>query len=170
VQEAGDILSSAWTQFPFQPELAAYAADYAKAAGNWDEAFRIWNEVMRRFPAEWIGYQGHIQTLTAGGRHAEADEFLSRHASDFSSDVNAMHDFAQLAERQGDWAEAERRWRSLIAMPQSKAWHHLRLFRTLQNQGRFSEAGEVLLDGARRFPEDSDIALEASLRGQQLHA
>ncbi len=158
--EAGKIIDNAWSTFPKVAEIAAASARLYEEQKQWGEALLRWDEVIRRYPSNWIGYRGKIGALNKAGRGGEADTFLEVSAANFPEDIRALFDHATLVERRHQWNAAEALWRAYIAVDDRSGWIHVRLSRCLREQGKMREADAVLRDAMQLLPDDRDLAAE----------
>jgi tetratricopeptide (TPR) repeat protein len=98
--------------------------------------------------------RGHARTLAALERLDEARLVLERATVQHPTAVWIWHDLGRLAERQEDWAGAERCWRAVLST-ERHGWAYISLGQALRVQGRLSEAIKVLMEC-----QDSGIILQ----------
>jgi tetratricopeptide (TPR) repeat protein len=166
--ESDVVLYEGIQQLPAEPQILAETARAAQIRRDFPEAIRMWDLVIARFPRHWIGYRGKAHALAQSDRHAEADQLTETYAPTLPGDIDALHDFARLAERRRDWKQAEAVWRSFLAVDQRAAWSFLALASALREQARYAEAEDVLRDALPRFPNDVDLPTEAARCAEML--
>lgn len=131
----------------FPDELAVFVdhARLAEAGTDWPRALERWEAVKTRFPDRYIGYAGMVAALRQLGRIDAMMSLLKDAAERLPREPAVPQELALLAEAAGDWREAERRWRQLLAI-NPDAWRaHLGLAAALREQGRIEEAEATLL-------------------------
>ncbi len=160
--EAEVILRDGAARLPSEPEILAEAARAAEIGGDLPEAMRTWERIIALFPDRWIGFRGKAKVLGHSGRQRDADRLIETHAPLVSSDIDALHDLARLAERRRDWSLAENVWRSFLAANQRSPWAYAALAGALREQSRYPEAEDILRDALQRFPQDIDMPVEAA--------
>jgi len=168
LDEAAAVMKKATGLFPKEAIIAAEDASLVQEMGDWPEAFRRWDEVILRFPENWIGVRGKITALSKNGRTAEADALLNEKAPLYLHDTNALHDIARFAERKKDWRRAEDMWRSFIDLNDKMSWAYIGLYRAMLQQEKWSDAKAALSEARARFPANADIAIDAANLCEQL--
>jgi tetratricopeptide (TPR) repeat protein len=162
LEEASAALSKAAGILPKDPFVAAESATLSQAMGDWPEAFRRWDEIIARFPDNWIGVRGKISALSKNGSFADADRLLNEMAPRYYHDTNALNDIARFAERHKEWNRAEETWRSFIKLNDKMSWAYVGLYKALLQQEKWSDAKEVLIEARERFPTNLEIAIDAA--------
>jgi tetratricopeptide (TPR) repeat protein len=95
------------------PQSAAIAIEHghnARERGDWPEAIWRYGAVRQRFPSHSGGPIGLAAALSQSGRNAEAEQVLGDAMQNFPADPAVFAEFARIAVRQEDWAEALTRW------------------------------------------------------------
>jgi tetratricopeptide (TPR) repeat protein len=139
----------------------ALAAD-ALAQGHVPEARGHW---ARARTADSATIEAWTLAAQSHSEHEELDEALAllmEAAAKFPSNSKPLHDMADVAERSGNWAAAERLWRDYIAIDDNKAWAYLSLANAIRQQGRLADADTVLAEAQWRLPESDEIAAEVA--------
>jgi tetratricopeptide (TPR) repeat protein len=77
---------------------------------DWEEAARRWAVVRGRFPMEPMCYSHSVATIEKTAHPEQADEVLRAGMEQIPYDAGICVDYAWLAHRRGDLAEAARRW------------------------------------------------------------
>jgi tetratricopeptide (TPR) repeat protein len=140
-------------------DLIAWAVA-AQEQRNWEEAWSRWAVVRKRFPDEWGGYGAAAAAARELGRLDEAEQLLYDAAAHFSGRAVWLHELARIAERKGNWAEAEALWRRFIAVDPKTWWGHANLAVTLREQGRVEDAEEVLRGAREALPDEPPLIAE----------
>jgi predicted Zn-dependent protease len=153
-------LIEAARDFPPDVRVASAFCEVAHRTGDWGEAIRRWDKLISDFPEKWAGYGGKAATLSAMGQTAEAGALLAREAKRRPRDAIAFHDIARWAEKSRNWAAAESAWRTYISIDKHSWWTFRDLSQALTAQGKLREAERVITEGARRFPNNIDIAID----------
>jgi tetratricopeptide (TPR) repeat protein len=153
--EAIDILLEAQTKLPQETPLFTEFAKMAEAEKDWETALERWEAIGEKFPDLWAAYSGSAAALTQLGRTEEAEEKLRSAADRFPDEPLLLHDLARFAERQKNWAEAERRWRDFLRVNDKTWWAHKGLADALQSQQRTDEAEAALEAAQERLPNEA---------------
>ena len=167
--EAEDLLVAQRERFPDEIAVFVDHARLAEAATDWPRALERWEAVKARFPDHYIGYAGMVAALRQLGRIDAMMSLLEDAAERLPQEPAVPRELARLAEAAGDWREAERRWRQLLAIAPD-AWRaHLGLAAALREQGRIEDAEATLLAQherpAEHVPLFADYARLAEARG-----
>ncbi|HEX6840444.1 MAG TPA: tetratricopeptide repeat protein, partial [Stellaceae bacterium] len=95
------------------PDGAALVVEYsnnARERADWAEAVRRFETARSRFPGDPGGAIGLAASLSAAGRHDEAEQVAREATERFPSVPAAFNEFAWAAARRDDWAMALARW------------------------------------------------------------
>lgn len=151
--EADTVLADAMKRFPNAPSLIADYAWIAHARRDWPEATIRWAELRRRFPRQSIGFTNGAVALRETGRIEEAEQLLTLEVQTFPDLLQPLHEMARLAQKRGDWPEAERRWKAIqLRSPDDPSGFHGAAI-SLREQGRLEEAEALLIEASARFPQ-----------------
>jgi tetratricopeptide (TPR) repeat protein len=113
--EAEEILAETCVRFDMVAWPFAELASLATAKGDFDEAVKRWELVLRRFPSLNSAYTNGADAMRRIGRDVQADELLRVAVSRFQSDLAANLEYARSAHRRGDWPAAMERWALVLA-------------------------------------------------------
>jgi tetratricopeptide (TPR) repeat protein len=158
--DAADALYRAGLErFPKNATLHVDFAWCAEEAKNLRAATARWATVVAQFPDLPEGYIRRGHCLLDQGLHAEADEALSAAIDRFPGSADALRSHAWVAQTQGDWPEALRRWeRALVTFPELREPRRYAA-QCLMELGRTGEAAQVLGPALRLYPEDPDVCV-----------
>jgi tetratricopeptide (TPR) repeat protein len=112
-EEADEILASAVTRYPDDPEVHRMFAACASQNDRQQEALQRWQTVRRLFPEEVSSACGLIRALTDIGSFDDARSLLSESLRSHATDRGLLEAQANLATRTGAWADAVRMWQEL---------------------------------------------------------
>ncbi len=166
LDESDAVLITAQERLSNEPAVFADYARLAEARRDWPEALLRWARVRERFPDSAAGYGGHAGALRQTGHLREAHAELVEAVARFPENGPLLHDLGRLSEQTGDWSEAERCWRKLLAL-ENPNWAHALLATALREQGRRDDA-DAVLDKAedslnkilQRSPEEPAISMD----------
>jgi tetratricopeptide (TPR) repeat protein len=115
------------------PQSAALAIEHANNArerGDWAEAIWRYGAARQRFPDDPGGPTGLAASLSLSGRHADGEQALREAMERFPANSAVFAEFARIAVRQEEWAEALARWREAQKrFPDEQEFAH-RIFET----------------------------------------
>ena len=111
--EAIDTLEKGALRYPTDVSIRAEFARFAENDGDIDEAAKRWDEVMRRFPRERIGYIESIRLFCTESRWSDAESVATAAISRFSKDQWPFVEYASIALRCHDWPAAATRWAAM---------------------------------------------------------
>ena len=156
-----DAVTSAEAVESLEFDLAA--AEQMLAGGDLGQALRMWAAIRERFPGHAAAYLRAAHALADGGDFDKAEILLLEgQLLVQSAGPTFASEFARMAARQRDAAEAVRRWSvARMAFPRHPVgW--VGGVESLREAGRVNEA-EVLLDQLReRFPAEAAIPILAA--------
>jgi tetratricopeptide (TPR) repeat protein len=156
-----DAVTSAEAVESLESDLAA--AEQMLAGGDLGQALRMWAAIRERFPGHAAAYLRAAHVLADGGDFDKAEILLLEgQLLVQSAGPTFASEFARMAARQRDAAEAVRRWSvARMAFPRHPVgW--VGGVESLREAGRVNEA-EVLLDQLReRFPAEAAIPILAA--------
>jgi pentatricopeptide repeat protein len=154
VADADALVTELHERFPNEPAVFMEAARLAEQKGDWPEAEHQWGELAVRFPDSWESYRGRARILREQGELVGAHELLNQAVGRFPSSIELLHDLSRVAEAQQDWPEAERGWRSFIAVKPGVWWSYTALFESLCRQRRPEEAFATYADAREILPNE----------------
>lgn len=169
LNEARDVLDAALERFPNDPGLAIERASVANAAHDWADAARRWAEVRERFPDHRAGYDRGVQCLQETGRFDELDEIFLDAMQRFSNEAWPAIQYASLAQKQGHWEEALRRWETVRERFPNEQSGYTQPVTALRELGRELEAEALLEEVTRRLPDHTGPALEYGWLAHRRH-
>lgn len=141
----------------------ADAMEYARSAekkGNWQVALDRWENALNKHP---LTIQIHIGCASAFmnlGRFLEAKNILNAASDKFPKNHDIWHDLARLAERLGDWPEAQRCWQGFLECEGRHWWSYTALAFTLRQQNKNVEANNVMLNAQIEYPDAWELLAE----------
>ncbi|HEY6431568.1 MAG TPA: glycosyltransferase 61 family protein [Acetobacteraceae bacterium] len=160
LEEAEDLLSEGRDRFPNDLPIATDFAWVAWRGGRYEAATERWGDVRHDFPQAIQGWVGGGLALRELRRYDEAERLLGEAIERFPDTSWPAAEHAVLANVQGHWEEALRRWdrvrQRFRQEPQGvagAAW-------ALRELGRLAEAEQLLKAGTEQFPEHPNIAIE----------
>jgi len=160
--EAAAILRPQFERFQQEPAVFVEYARLAERTADRAEAMRQWQAVQARFPNLWQGYGEPARLLREQGDVAAAKEVLTEAITRFPAMARPLHELAQLAEAEKDWAAAIRYWRASMMLEPDISWVHGALATALRAQGEPDLAAQVLADAIKRFPEEAGLAIASA--------
>lgn len=110
LNELDAFATEATARLPASVKLANHWARAAEHRGDWPEAVRRFQEVIRRFPNDPAGFAGLATALAASGRSVESDRELEAAMRRWPAERELFAAYAMVAMRQSDWRTALRRW------------------------------------------------------------
>jgi tetratricopeptide (TPR) repeat protein len=158
--EADRVLGEAVARFPDNLDAANAYAWVAHHRRDWEEALKRWEQVISRFNQSQEGRRGAAQVLLELGRLGEAVNVLSPALRMFPDDPNLAALNGWLATRRRDIAEAERVWRDMRVRFPDNLDGYFGWAIALREESRLDEAEAMLLEAARRFPDNTMIAMD----------
>jgi tetratricopeptide (TPR) repeat protein len=156
--EAEEVLREAIDRFPDEP---APALDYARIAHirrEHETAVHRWEGVRRRFPQEITAYTFAALDLCALDRGTDAEELLRDATIRFPDDPQPLIDYARVAERGRDWAEAARRWQDVRHRFPGRIEGYIGLAASHTRAGCHEQAEDVMTAAIVHFPDEPHIA------------
>ena len=157
--EADDIYRVALIRYPTNAEPFIDYAWCAEERRDIPEAIGRWDTVRARFPDMSFGYVRSAALLRQSGRSLEADAINQEALKRFPDDASVATAYAAAAHQQGDWAEALRRWESVVLKFGHFAEGRCGAAQALTELSRYAEAAQVLSPALRMFPDDPRVAI-----------
>ena len=149
-------------RFPADAALLVNHAWTAHHARRWQAAALRWQAVREHVRDGKLGYVQGANALREGGDVAGADALLGEALRRFPDDGELLTNAASLASQGQDWTQAWRRWRGVrVKFPDARVAYLLEA-RALFRLKAFEEAELVALAGAKLFPGDGELVLEAA--------
>lgn len=134
-------------------------AEHAQMRGDCEEADALWRTMRAEFPNIWHSYAGCAVTLCSLGRYDDARELLSKAAARFPEERAIPLALGRLAQGLADWPAAEMHWRQALTFDVRPWWVYTELAGALEQQGRITDAEEVLLEAQLQAEEPNEITL-----------
>jgi predicted Zn-dependent protease len=159
--EAEAMLARGVRKLPGNVDLFMLHARAATRRLDWSEGLRRWNLVSKQF-GYLQGPLGAAQCLREMERGAEAENVLIEACARFEGIVYPFADLAGLSTAKGDFAEAARRWNSVLMRFPGHEPAYLKAAEALRETAREAESDEVLRAGMTRFPANRAINLECA--------
>jgi predicted Zn-dependent protease len=167
--EAETILLDGQRKDPNEISLFTNHAHLAEKQHDRVEAERRWRIVRERFPDSTEGRDKHAATLGVLRALDAADpalvqaetRSLDRQRSD-PTDIAAFIGLAQLSEARRDWQAAESRWQIVLRNFPGRPEGYRGVVRSLRKIGRPDDAGPIVTEGLRRFPDSMALMLESA--------
>lgn len=132
---------------PDSAPLAMEHANNARERGDWPEAIWRFGAARQRFPNRPGGPIGLAACLSLSGRDTEAEQVLKEAMERFPGDPGVFAEFAQLAVRREDWAEALARWSDAQKrFPDDQQFAH-RIFETRMHLSESLVGGDAEHEG-----------------------
>jgi predicted Zn-dependent protease len=156
-----DALSTLMLQkFPAEPAAHIEHAWLVAARSTPAEAFVVWQNLVDRFPGQWVPFLGGARALRDTGNLAEAEIFLRSGIDAFPAELALLSEYANWAADRRDWPEAISRW----TMIRDRQPDHLAAYTggamALRGIGRFAEAETLLREASAKFPADTSPLTE----------
>lgn len=151
------VLAAAVLDFPESEPIAALYGWSAQRQRNWAEAVARWVLYRERFPDRFLGYALGIAALRETQRYPEAETLAREGLQRFPRHPEIIANFAWIADRQGDHAEALRRWQSYIEASPDDALGYLFSATALRATGSLDLADEVLRQGLEKAPSNAEL-------------
>jgi predicted Zn-dependent protease len=146
-KEAEALLATAAKKFPSHPRPLIDRALVAQYRHDWPEARRRWQHLQRRFPNEERPFAGEGLALMEMGDLAAAETALAAALARFPANRDALLWYADLAHRQGHWAEAAQRWALVRQRCDDRIEGYLRGAEAMRRCDRINEARDILAQG-----------------------
>lgn len=135
------------------------AAEQAQKNENWAAAEPLWRAIWTGVPDLWYAYINGADALCGLGQQDEALRLLSDAGTRFPSEPAIRHALGRLAMSMADWSAAETQWRRALGYDVRPWWIYTEFARALEEQGRFSDAEAVLLQGQAEDPNEPALFL-----------
>jgi tetratricopeptide (TPR) repeat protein len=148
------------------PAAAIDHAQLTHAKRDWPEALRRWAAVREQFPDQPQGYSGAAVAHRESGQFDLADALLQQALGRFPNVVSLAFEYGWVAHSRRDWAEAARRWETVRARAPDVLVGYISGAVALREAGCMAEAEALLLDAARRFPNDLRVVMEQAWLAQ----
>jgi tetratricopeptide (TPR) repeat protein len=155
-------LLAARQRFPLEPQIIEDLAALAERRGNLDGALAYWAELRRDLPHVTRGYTQAARLLRLRGDQPAADAMIGEGAVRAPDDRPLQFDHAALAERDGDWAEAARRWQGARKRFETDPVPHGREAAALRALGQLDQAEALLRAASQRFPDAVKIQQQSA--------
>ena len=112
-------------RLPNSHALAIQPAEAAERRHDWPEAIARYTSVKDRFPHQPGGEVGLARALAGVGRFPEAETMLRETMTRFPANKAPFAEYADLAMRQENWAEALHRWtQATDRFPEERSFAH----------------------------------------------
>jgi predicted Zn-dependent protease len=111
--EAESLLNGVMYKFGNEITIWVTLARVAEHRKDWEEAERRWVAIRNRFPLDSMAYLYGLRPLYTLGRVAEAEKVLLDAMERIRDDPALLTEYAWIAHRRSDWAEAAQRWAAL---------------------------------------------------------
>jgi tetratricopeptide (TPR) repeat protein len=109
-EEAEALARSVGERLPGSYALAIQYAETAEGRRDWQQAIVRYSDVKSRFAGQPGGEVGLFRALAGEGRFTEAEAMLRETMARFPTHPMPFSEYAELAARQEQWAEALARW------------------------------------------------------------
>lgn len=114
LDEATNLLAKTSERLARDPWPLAELASLAEFKGEFDEAARAWETLLKRFPSFDHGYLKGAAAMRKAGREAEGDELLRIAVRRSPTELIPNLEYARNAHRRRDWAAATVRWAAVL--------------------------------------------------------
>ena len=146
------------------PENIGGPLAYARLAvkeKRWEEALRRWQLIRDgfRFAGAYIGC---AEALCHLGRYEEADQLLKQGRLSFGMEAGLHYEFARVAERKGDTAEAVQRWTTVLTRFPLDMSVYIAVSEAFERLDQSTEAEATLRTAVDRFPGELRPLLEVA--------
>ncbi|WP_428486523.1 tetratricopeptide repeat protein [Rhodopila sp.] len=149
-EAASDILSSAITRFPDEPELLVCHARLADAAGDLAGSAQRWDAVCERYPHLPAGPLGSAQAARLQGEWDKASNTLRAATVRFSRNIDIALESGKLAQTLGLTDDAARRFRHAISIEPGNPFPYIHLARLYVSVADIPTAEQVLTEGVEK--------------------
>ena len=143
LDEAEAILRQGLTFYSSDLEIGTARAHLAERRGDLTVACERWAELRRIGPYLQTGYHGGAKCLFKAERHVEADAVMREAIERFPDEKWPLGDFADFAQRRGDWHEAAARWEAFRSRFPDKEEGYRSGIHALNAAGRHEEAAAL---------------------------
>ena len=152
--DAEDLLDKTMERFPSDLWSAVLYAEIPRRTRNSREGLRRWEMVHKNFPDTAVSHVGIGSALRDIGEFDTAETVFAKATKRFPTDLWAAHNYAEIAGRRGDWAEALRRWERVRQGFPEHASAHVGAADALLKLERYEEADQLLSHASDAFPMD----------------
>ena len=161
---AESLLLKGAAQHPEDLTLARKLADAATARKDWPEAVKRWQKLLdlQGLGAPATTYVRLAEAHAAVGDLAAAELLLLRGSNQHPEDLTLARMFAEIASGRKDWAEALKRWQSVLRLG-GDTEAAIGMYRAYRGRGRTLEGQEVLRRGLATDPKNARILIELAL-------
>ena len=154
---ARQVLETADTIFPDNPDICHDLGRLAQRRQDWIGAEQYWRACLARQPGQYPVHAALALALQEQNRTAEAITILEAAIQQFPELARPLHDRARLADRLGEWADAERFWQRAITLQDKDWWAYTALAWAIARQGDRPRAEAILTARFGDFPDVSDL-------------
>jgi tetratricopeptide (TPR) repeat protein len=137
--------------YPTEVEIVVLMAQLEEARGDQGKAEQRWRFVRERFPLSAIGYKESARVLERLGRADDADTALRAAIDRFDRDAWPLVEYASIAQKRGDAAEAAKRWEAVRTAFPDREDGYLCGADALAVSGSAEEATKVRAEHRTRF-------------------
>ncbi len=162
LEEAAALLADGRRTFPDDVQIRLDQASLAEAAGDWNGALELLQEVIDHAPETRAAYRRAGTLCRTVDRDREAEMILAEGMARFPDDLDILDAYAALAEARQDWTQAMRRTRLLCERFPSHRPASLRLAAALKRTNRIHDAERVLLQASERTPPDLSLLIDCA--------
>nr|WP_294554225.1 tetratricopeptide repeat protein [uncultured Rhodopila sp.] len=151
IDEADAVLVDQFAARADEPSIFVEYARRAERSNDWAAARERWDNVRHRFPDFADGYRSGANAILQAGALQEARALLIEALERFPGHAGLRSDLGRMAERRGDWVEAERQWQACLQLDAGNWRPYTALANALHEQGRHAEAATTVVDAIERF-------------------
>lgn len=167
LQEADRVLRDAVECFPDDAAICIERALIAQQQSDWREAVERWQTVRDRFPDEISGDTGAGHALRHLRRCDEADAITEAGLQRRPGDHELLVSHAWTAMVRQDFAQAERRWWTVLAQHPRSGHGYIGLAEAFRHQDRKRDVDAILRDGMSALPDNEAIAAAFAMAATQ---
>lgn len=154
-ETADELIAEATSKFPKHAWLLIQQAQRAGEREDWPAAEESWRACLASDPTgQWWVHAELARALAEQGNTTESEEVLLAGQALHPTEAGLLIEYARVAEKRKDWAEAERRWAQTRDRFPERALGFISGIVALREQGLTEAAERLLEEGATRFPDD----------------
>jgi tetratricopeptide (TPR) repeat protein len=152
---ADAMLADAVAAFPNELTLLLEHAGLAQHRRDWEEAARRWALVRQRAPDHLPGHIASAVALREAGQTDAAEAVLADAVARFPDRIEALTEYAWLAQARQDWPAAVARWRDVREKAPDILTGYVAAAHALRRNGQVEEAERLLAQAIERFPAEA---------------
>lgn len=148
-------------RFPRSPEGHSAIAQVFMKRACFSDAVRHLKIVVARAPDQAYPRLALCRALKAMDQRSDANEIIRKSIDIFPRNFLILREYAYIAEEEGNWDEAARRWMLASSKNESASEFRIRAAIAMRRAGRLQDARKTISDALYIFPRDEGVLAES---------